>query len=82
MLKQTQQCELLLNYSFKFLAYSTKDGDTALHYASKYGRLEVVKLLIDKGCNRDLRNNVSFSFFFQSYYLQHIFIIFCNDNIV
>ena len=33
-------------------------GNTALMFAAKYGHIEVVKLLVDKGAQLDLKNNV------------------------
>jgi len=34
-----------------------KGGDTALHIASKYGRIEIMKLLLDYGADPNIRND-------------------------
>ena len=44
--------------SFIQLSYSHWDCRTALHWAASLGHLKVVKLLLDKGANLDLRDNV------------------------
>ncbi|MGK5595721.1 MAG: ankyrin repeat domain-containing protein [Parachlamydiaceae bacterium] len=39
------------------LNYTDKDGQTALHIAAKYGKPEIVKLLIKHGANPNLKDN-------------------------
>jgi ankyrin repeat protein len=39
--------------------YVLQQGDTALHYAALRGLLEIVVSLISKGCDVNIRNNVS-----------------------
>ena len=39
--------------------YSSQDGQTALHYASRSGHTDVVKLLVESGAQLDNKDNVS-----------------------
>ena len=39
-----------------------QDGHTALMHASQDGHMEVVKLLLDHGANKDLQDNVCISY--------------------
>ncbi len=41
------------------MCYILQYGETALHYATSYGYLELVTLLINNGCNVNIANKVS-----------------------
>ena len=40
------------------VSVDSQDGNTALHYAAAYGHLEVAKLLLDAGSDKDAKDNV------------------------
>ena len=46
--------ELLLILTFFFL----QNGDTALHIAAAMGRRKLTRVLLESGCNKDVKNKV------------------------
>ena len=47
--------ELLLIFAFFF---SLQNGDTALHIAAAMGRRKLTRVLLESGCNKDVKNKV------------------------
>ena len=45
--------ELLL-----ILAFFLQNGDTALHIAAAMGRRKLTRVLLESGCNKDVKNKV------------------------
>ena len=43
------------------ISHITQGGDTPLHYASLEGRLDCVRLLLDRGAHIEAKDNVSMS---------------------
>ena len=38
-----------------------QNGDTALHIAAAMGRRKLTRVLLESGCNKDVKNKVKFS---------------------
>ena len=50
--------ELLL-----ILAFFLQNGDTALHIAAAMGRRKLTRVLLESGCNKDVKNKVCIEFY-------------------
>ena len=46
-----------LHLIMSFISY--QDGRTALHNAAMYGHIDVARLLLDRGANVNIKDNVS-----------------------
>ena len=64
---------------FIFIFISIKWGSSALMKASVNGHLEVVRLLLDRGANIDVVNNVNL--FFLSYFFKWNFVLIIVTNL-
>ena len=51
--------DTVISVTIAFILFSLQSGDTALHEASRYGHLEVVKLLLQSHADVNVKNNVS-----------------------
>ena len=50
--------EIVISPCSVYMYFSLQDGDTALMRASREGRVECVRLLLDKGASADLSDKV------------------------
>ena len=76
----------MISVTIAFILFSPQDGDTALHYASRNGHLEVVKLLLQ--CHADVHVKGTVSSYIQNHLTSTIHSLsrksgnFCNNNII
>lgn len=50
--------KLVRNHVHMVMLFCVQDGDTPLHYAARKGHEEVVKVLLEAGAIKDVRNEV------------------------
>jgi ankyrin repeat protein len=49
------------------MVMSLQEGQTVLHLAATAGRTETVEALLDRGCDPNIQDFVSYSLFFASF---------------